>query len=200
MGKDTKEGWADRHGCRRQAGWGWGHKRERTGRKRCMWGEGELATHGLEPDTRGGLEGGCRGKSGAGRPALTDGQVLGGGGGGTAEGQDSETGMVRLTCAYPCRVLGGSLGGGWRQPMGLVGRTRGCGPVPTRQVVGGGAGSGDRGQETKLSRSLTSCPTWTGCSTPGDPREVQPPPPTSGAPAPVELRDYNSRQALRYRG
>lgn len=114
--------------------------------------------------------------------------------GSTAEGQDSETGMVRLTCAYPCRVLGG---GGWRQPMGVVGRTRGCGPVPTRQVVGGGAGSGGPVQEKKPSPSLTSCPTRTGSSTPGDPREVQPPPPTSGAPAPAELRHYNSQQALR---
>lgn len=34
--KDTKEGWADRHGCSREVGWGWGHKRERTGRGRWM--------------------------------------------------------------------------------------------------------------------------------------------------------------------
>lgn len=194
---DTKEGWADRQGCRRKVGWGQGHKRERTGRKRWMWGEGELATHGLEPDIRDGLEGECREKLGMDRPELTDGQVSWGV---LQKARDSETGMVRLTCAYPCCVLGGSRGGGWRQPMGVVGRTRGCGPVPTRQVVGGGAGSGGRGQEKKLSSSFTYCPSGTGCSTPGDPQEVQPPPPTSGAPAPAELRHYNSQQALRQRG
>lgn len=118
--------------------------------------------------------------------------------GGAAEGRDSETGMVRLTRAYPCRVLDGSRGGGWRQPMGVVGRTRGCGLV-LRLQVRRGAGSGGRGREKKLSPSLTSCPARASCSTPGDPREVQPPPPTSGPPAPVELRDYNSRQALRSR-
>lgn len=31
---------------------------------------------------------------------------------------------------------------------------------------------------------------------PRAPREIQPPPPTSGPPPLVELRDYNSRQAL----
>lgn len=86
--------------------------------------------------------------------------------------------------------------------MGVVGWTRVCGPVPTSQVVGGGAGSGGRGREKKLSPSRTSCPTRASCSTPGDPQEVQPPLPTSGSPAPGgrgRLKDYNSRQALRSR-
>lgn len=84
--------------------------------------------------------------------------------------------------------------------MGVVEWTRDCRPVPTSQVVGGGAGSGGRGREKKLSPSLTSRPTRAGCSTSDDPQEVQLPPPTSGPRAPHKLRDYSSRQALRSRG
>ena len=43
-----KEGWIGRGE----------HKREGTRRNRWLWGEGELATHGLELDIRDGLEGG----------------------------------------------------------------------------------------------------------------------------------------------
>lgn len=104
------------------------------------------------------------GSLGTDRSGLTDRQVSWG----CCRSKDSATEMVRLTCAYPCRVLGGRRGG-WRQPMGVAGRTRGCRPVPTRQVVRRGAGSEVVAGKKNLSPSLTSCPTWAGCSTPGDP-------------------------------
>lgn len=58
---------------------------------------------------------------------------------------------------------------------------------------------GFSGQEKTLSRRLTSCPTRASGSTPDDPGEVQLPPPTFRPPARHDLRDYNSRRALRSR-
>lgn len=114
--QDTKEGWADRHGCRRKVGWGWGHKRERTGRKRWMWGEGELATHGLEPDIRDGLEGECREKLGTDRPELTDGQVSWGYC--RRPGLRHRHGQTHLSLSLPCP--------GWQPRRRLAAAHGGC--------------------------------------------------------------------------
>lgn len=66
--------------------------------------------------------------------------------------------------------------------MGVVGRTRRCGPVPTRQVVGGVPDLGPYPGE-KAQSGLTSCLTGASFSTRGDPWEVRHPPPTSGGPS-----------------
>lgn len=152
-------------------------------------------THGPQPDIRGRLEGESRGNWGQ----QDQGSQMDRCRGGAAEGQDSETGTVLLTCDYPRRVLGGSRGGGWRQPMGAVGLGQGLRTRPHAPGGERGCRIWGRGREKKLSLSLASCPTRPAARPQETREEVPLPPPTSGPPAPSEPRDYISRQALRSR-
>lgn len=86
------------------------------GGKRCMWGEGEFATHGLEADIRDGLEGECRGKLGTGRPELTDGQVSWGCC--RRPGLRDRHGQTHLRLSLPCS--------GWQPRRRLAAAHGGC--------------------------------------------------------------------------
>lgn len=95
----------------------------------------------------------------------------------------TETGMLRLTCAYRCRVLGGSRGGGWRQPIGLAGRQGAADPSPRAGCRRQGMSDrrADVGRKAQLKPHILPCAA--SCPTRGDPRGVRPPPPASGPPS-----------------
>lgn len=100
----------------------------------AVGGEGELATHGLELDIRDRLEGGCRENKGqTDQGSQMDPGVVGC----CREGQDSETGIVRLTKnILPCP--------GWQRRRRLVVGHGGCrvdkGLRNCPQEPGGGRG------------------------------------------------------------